>query len=374
MLQNLPVYDADSHVLLSPRMWDGLPEAYVARRPRPLSVGDQDGMGKWNSGWLIDGRMQPHPYGAAAQGANQPTSTMETYGAPPEKIGSRDLSDPEARISGMDHAGIDVQVIFPTTLYANATTDPGFEAALMRAYNRYVAGQCRAAPKRLKWAGLLPLRDARQGCEAVAEMAELGASAAVVYGTAGDYMLSHPTFTPVWDELAASGLPLCVHMGMSFPPFERLCQSRLDAHSIGMGLPAVLGFVAVVGHGMMDKYPDLKVAFLEYGAEWLFYMAGRMGHYMASYRADTTIKALPEKEIAEYLNSGRFFVAPEAEDPLLPMEMELVGENHVLFGSDFPHGEGRENAAAEIMERADITDVQRGKFLYDNAVRLFGDP
>jgi predicted TIM-barrel fold metal-dependent hydrolase len=103
-------------------------------------------------------------------------------------------------------------------------------------------------------------------------------------------------------------------------------------------------------------------------------MAGRMGHYMASYRADTTIKALPEKEIAEYLTSGRFFVAPEAEDPLLPMEMELVGENHVLFGSDFPHGEGRENAAAESMERADITDVQRGKFLYDNAVRLFGEP
>jgi predicted TIM-barrel fold metal-dependent hydrolase len=355
-------------------MWESLPDQYVARRPRPLTVGDQDGMGKWNSGWLIDGRMQPHPYGAAAQGANKPSSTMETYGAPPEKIGSRDMSDPEARIKGMDRAGIDVQVIFPTTLYANATTDPGFEAALMRAYNRYIGGQCRAAPKRLKWAGLLPLRDAAQGCEAVAEMAELGASAAVVYGTAGDYMLSHHTFTPVWDELAASGLPLCVHMGMSFPPFERLCQSRLDAHSIGMGLPAVLGFVAVVGHGMMDRYPDLKVAFLEYGAEWLFYMSGRMGHYMASYRADTTIKALPEKEIAEYLNSGRFFVAPEAEDPLLPLEMELVGENHVLFGSDFPHGEGRENAAAEILERADITETQRAKFLHDNAVCLFGEP
>ncbi|MDX1485516.1 MAG: amidohydrolase family protein [Alphaproteobacteria bacterium] len=374
MLKNHRVYDADSHVLLSPRMWDGLPEDYVARRPRPLTVGDTDGMGKWSSGWLIDGRMQPHPYGPATQGANRPTEVMESFGAPADKIGNRDLSDPEARLVGMDRAGIDVQIIFPTTLYANATADPGFEAALMRAYNRYIGGQCAHNPKRLKWAGLLPLRDAGQGCEAVAEMQALGASAAVVYGTAGDYMLSHPPFTPVWDELAASGLPLCVHMGMSFPPFERLCQSRLDAHSIGMGLPAVLGFVAVIGHGMMDRYPDLKVAFLEYGAEWLFYMAGRMGHYMPTYRADATITRLPEKEIAEYLRSGRFFVAPEAEDPLLPLEMELVGEDHVLFGSDFPHGEARENAAAEIMERTDISDDQRAKFLYDNAVKLFGEP
>jgi len=374
MIKNFPVYDADSHLLLSPRMWADLPGEYAARRPRPLTVSDTDGMGKWDSGWLIEGRMQPHPYGAATQGANKPSKTMAEFGAPADKIGNRDLSDPDARIKGLDQAGIDTQIVFPTTLYANATTDPGFEAALMRAYNRYVGGQCKAVPKRLKWAGLLPLRDARQGCEAVAEMQALGASAAVVYGTAGDFMLSHPTFTPVWDELAASGLPICVHMGMSFPPFERLCQSRLDAHSIGMGMPAILGFVAMVGHGMMDRYPDMRVAFLEYGAEWLFYMVGRMGHYLPSYRADTTITQLPEKEIIEYLQSGRFFVAPEAEDPMLPLEMELVGDNHVLFGSDFPHGEGRENAAVELMERTDITDAQRGKMLYENAVRLFGEP
>ena len=143
---------------------------------------------------------------------------------------------------------------------------------------------------------------------------------------------------------------------------------------------ALLHAVAVVKAGVFSVVKvivyvfgvDLLVA--TPGTHWLFYMAGRMGHYMPSYRADTTIKALPEKEIAEYLTSDRFFVAPEAEDPLLPLEMELVGEDHVLFGSDFPHGEGRENAAAEIKERADITEPQRAKFLYDNAVRLFGEP
>ena len=373
MLQNFKVYDADSHLLLTPAMWADLPREFHQRRPRPLKVHDTEGMGKWTTGWLIDGRMQPHPYGPATQGANKPSEVMVEFGASPE-AGIVDLADPEARVRGLDRAGIDVQILFPTTLYANATPDAAFEAALIRAYNRYVGRQTRSVSKRIKWAGLIPLRDPRQGIEAIAEMVELGASSAVVYGTAGDYMLDHPNFDPVWDELARSGLPLCVHMGMSFPPFERLCMSRLDAHAIGMSLPAILGFVAVVGHGMMDKYPDLKVGFMEYGAEWLFYMAGRMGHYMPTYRADPTIRTLPKHEIADYLKSGRFFIAPEAEDPMLPAELELVGEGGVLFGSDFPHGEARENAAKELLERTDITNGQKQKMLYDNAVALFGEP
>lgn len=373
MLENFKVYDADSHLLLTPAMWADLPAQYQRRRPRPLKVHDGDGMGKWTSGWLIDGRMQPHPYGPAAQGANKPSEVMAEFGADPE-AGILDLTDPEGRVRALDRAGIDVQILFPTTLYANATPDAGFEAALIRSYNRYVGRQTRGVASRIKWAGLLPLRDPRQGCEAVAEMCDLGASAAVVYGTAGDFMLDDPSFDPVWDELAKSGLPLCVHMGMSFPPFERLCMSRLDAHAIGMSLPAILGFVAVVGRGMMDRYPDLKVAFMEYGAEWLFYMAGRIGHYMPTYRTDPTISRLAKKDIADYLKSGRFFVAPEAEDPMLPLELELMGEGSVLFGSDFPHGEARENAAHELLERKDMSNDQKRKMLYDNAVALFGEP
>jgi hypothetical protein len=49
----------------------------------------------------------------------------------------------------MDRKGIDVQVIFPTPHYAQMTVDPGFEAALFRSYNRYIACQCKRSPERL---------------------------------------------------------------------------------------------------------------------------------------------------------------------------------------------------------------------------------
>jgi predicted TIM-barrel fold metal-dependent hydrolase len=256
-------------------------------------------------------------------------------------------------------------------------SDPFFEAAMFRAYNRYAGRQCKIDSHRLKWAGLLPLRDQREGIEALHEMQQLGASAAVVFGTIGERMLSHKSFTPVWDEFAHSGLPLCVHMGRSYPPFDQVVESRLEAHVIAMGMPAQLGFVAIVAQGMLDRYQNLKVAFLEFGAEWLFYVVGRLGHYLPSYRNDPTVRAmgrLPEKALEEYLHSGRFFIAPEADDPLLLQEIALVGEQHILFSSDYPHGEGRDNAASEILQRKDLSESQKRSILFDNTVRFCGEP
>jgi predicted TIM-barrel fold metal-dependent hydrolase len=59
---------------------------------------------------------------------------------------------------------------------------------------------------------------------------------------------------------------------------------------------------------------------------------------------------------------------------MLPQEIALLGEDQILFSSDFPHGEGRENAAAGILQRGDLTAVQKRKILYDNPVKLFGSP
>jgi predicted TIM-barrel fold metal-dependent hydrolase len=66
--------------------------------------------------------------------------------------------------------------------------------------------------------------------------------------------------------------------------------------------------------------------------------------------------------------------APEADDPLLLQEIALVGEQHILFSSDYPHGEGRDNAASEILERKDLSESQKRRILYDNTVRFCGEP
>jgi uncharacterized protein len=385
MLQGFRVFDADAHGSINPSMWQDLPNQFRARRPRPVTIHDEVGLGNFNAGWLIEGSLEPHALGPGAQQANTPRNVLAEFGANTERehcsIGSMTLNDPAARLRDMDRMGIDAQMLFPSTLYAHMTADPEFEAALFRAYNRYVAAQCSHAPKRLKWSGLLPLRDERQAFEAIEEMQRLGARAAVVFGTVGERMLSDPSFLPIWDEFARARLPLCVHMGMSYPPLAHLGRSIYDGHIIGMSLPAQLAFMAIVGHRMLDRYPELKVAFLEFGAEWVFYMVSRMDHYLPLDRGGHPMGLsmpnnadLPRQNICDYVKSGRIFIAAEADDGMLIQLFQLIGEDHVLFSSDFPHGEGRDNAAMEIIERKDISEAQKQKLLYDNTVRLFGEP
>ncbi|MGN6732550.1 MAG: amidohydrolase family protein [Candidatus Binatia bacterium] len=385
MLQGFRVFDADAHGSINPRMWQELPDRYRARRPRPVTIHDEAGLGNFNAGWLIEGSLEPHALGPGAQQANTPRNVLAEFGANTERehcsIGSMTLNDPAARLRDMDRMGFDAQMLFPSTLYAHMTGDPEFEAALFRAYNRYVAAQCSHASKHLKWSGLLPLRAQREAFEAIEEMQRLGARAAVVFGSVGERMLSDPSFLPVWDEFARARLPLCVHMGMSYPPLARLGRSIYDGHIIGMSLPAQLAFMAIVGHRMLDRYPDLKVAFLEFGAEWIFYMVSRMDHYLPLDRGAHPMGLsmpnaadLPRQTIRDYVKSGRIFIAAAADDRMLVQLFELIGEDQVLFSSDFPHGEGRDNAAMEILERQDISEVQKQKLLYHNTVRLFGEP
>jgi predicted TIM-barrel fold metal-dependent hydrolase len=379
MLAEYDIYDADAHVLLSPRMWERLPDKYKARQPRPVFIGPESELGRYNTGWFVDGKVLPHTVGPGAQPANTPRAVMEEFGAARDRaelpIGSLDLSDPGARLNDMDRLGLDVQCLFPTTLYAHLTNDAGFESALYRSYNRYIGNQCKENSKRLKWAGLLPLRDTNEAIAAIEEMRLLGASTAVVYGTAGSRLLSSPEFAAVWDCFYDSGLPLCVHMGMSYPPLEELSQSIFDAHVLGMSLPAQLAFVAIVGHGMLDRYPNLKVAFLEFGAEWILYMVNRIDHYLPGDRRVQMpgMGNLPARFVKEYLKSGNLFIGGEADDPYMLEEMELLGDSQLLFSSDFPHRELRENSGTEILTRDDLSETQKRKIFYDNAVRFYGN-
>ena len=385
MLNGYKIFDSDAHVMMSPGMWEDLPKEYAFRRPRPVRFGDADDLGGWKTSWLVDGRVEPHPFGPGTHAANTPSMTMVEYGATPNSagdiigekhpIGVIDLSVPAARLAAMDEMGIDAQVLFPSTVYASMTSDPGLEAALFRAYNRYVARQCAAAPGRLKWAGVLPMRDPQLAIEALHEMTTLGASSAVVFGTVGEQMHSDKAFRPIWDAFAETGLPLCVHMAMSYPPFEKLCHSIQDANMIGKALPAQLAFVAIVGHGMLDRYPDLKVGFLEFGGEWILYSVGRMKQYMGINKmrmADPGM--LPRSAVEDYVTSGRIYLGMESNDELMPQELALLGDGQLMYSSDFPHGEGRDTAAGEIIARTDITDDQKRRILYDNAVNFYGAP
>jgi predicted TIM-barrel fold metal-dependent hydrolase len=164
-------------------------------------------------------------------------------------------------------------------------------------------------------------------------------------------------------------------MAASIPPFDYCVESFLDDHALSMALPAPMAVVALMGHGFFDRHPDLRAAIIEFGAEWLFYLVGRIDHYIAfdgGLQSSILEAKMPKQTMKEYLQSGLFFIYREMADPLVKEEFALLGEDQTLLSSDYPHAEGRDNAAQELLARSDIRERKKQKILYDNPIRLFG--
>jgi predicted TIM-barrel fold metal-dependent hydrolase len=321
--------------------------------------------------WLIDGQTFPKPY-ARHNASLHGTPVSSTFAQGKRyAIGSQTLMDVDARLKDMDRFGIDVQVNFPTLFLDPLTEDLDFEAALMRSYNSWIATQSSLRADRLRWAAVLPMRSPAAAAAEVRRAKEMGAACVASYGTAGELGLHHPSFDSVWAECERMQMPVGIHAGSSNPGLRYFADSVFASQIVGFTIPVFLGFYSFIGGGILDRFPNLKVAFLEVGADWLPWMIQRMDHY------DVVDKAfgwdnLPRRRPSEYLKSGNIYLTTEGEEELLPEILKWLGEDQIILAGDLPHAEDRENAVSEISERTDISEAVKRKILYENSKRFFG--
>ena len=368
-MEKFRIIDADSHIEEVSEVWDHLDAGYQARRPFPITVEKNIGYTNLNAFWYIDGAVVPKLVGQGSMVIATPLTSSYAQ-SKPFTVGSQGLTDVKARLKDLDSFGVDVQVIYPTLFLANVTDDLAFEAALMRAYNSYLAKACIQGADRLKWAGIVPLRSPQEAAKEVKRCKELGAVAIATLGTAGETLPHHKSLFPVYQEMERQNLPLCVHVGWSHPGLNKSCEN-IYMSRISFTLPVLAAFWSIIGGGVLDEFPRLRVAFLEAGSEWLPYWVGRMDHY---YHADTDNARggyMPKKKPSEYLREGRVFFTCEAEEKSLPQVVELLGEDQMMASADIPHGEARERSMDTLRDRSDLSERTKKKILGENAARFY---
>jgi predicted TIM-barrel fold metal-dependent hydrolase len=82
---------------------------------------------------------------------------------------------------------------------------------------------------------------------------------------------------------------------------------------------------------------------------------------------------LLKKKPSEYVTAGNWFFAAEPEESTVPFCLEKVGEDVILFASDYPHWDGGfPYMTATVKGRNDISEPQKSKIMRDNAARLYG--
>jgi predicted TIM-barrel fold metal-dependent hydrolase len=134
-------------------------------------------------------------------------------------------------------------------------------------------------------------------------------------------------------------------------------------------LPIMAGLTSVMCSGLLDRYKNLKFAFLEGGISWVPAHVERMDDHFENPRYGA--KDLLSHPPSAYLKSGRIFFGCEGNEPFLNRVVGEVGEDLFIFSSDYPHADRTEGTARTLRDRDDIAPRLRRKLLEDNARRFY---
>jgi uncharacterized protein len=358
-----PVIDADAHVRdvhidRTPGAWRRLAEKYPGWISAGVSAGKRV--------TAVDGKLFPVQEG---RGRGVP---IESATSPACEEGARDL---DRRIQDMDTEGIDVQVLYGGLMLATSTfRDAGFAQDFAEVYNDWLVGDvCARHPDRLLGAATIPLQDIDRAVAEVTRAARAGAVAITVPPVVGERTLDDPSLLPLFDAAAGAGVAVAVHSapGMNVPlPAAGLFTNYAQVHCLSFPVDQMVAFVALTMGGVLDRFPTLRVAFLESGAGWVPYLVDRIGEHREKRR-----ELLPDmrSEPREYLERGQCFFSFECDERLLDCYVEHLGDGSLVYASDYPHWDSDFPGTVEtVRERnAGLGQATLARLLGQNAARLY---
>jgi len=126
---------------------------------------------------------------------------------------------------------------------------------------------------------MLRLTHIEKALEELRRIEALGAAAAEIHGMAGDKLLDSREFDPFWSEAERLNMPIYVHIGFESPTFTGLFQNLFMSIAFSNRASLLMGFLAIVGTGVAERFPRLRFPFAEAGIEWLPWLT----HVMDSY-------------------------------------------------------------------------------------------
>jgi predicted TIM-barrel fold metal-dependent hydrolase len=286
------------------------------------------------------------------------------------------MTDPKARLVDMNSEGIDVAVLFGGGLAGSipALEDAGLAVALARSRNSWVAEYCSENPARLKGVAVLPQQDI---AAAVAELnravTEIGfVGVALLPNLRGRHM-GDPYFFPIYQEAERLNVPICVHMFLGRYGSEATGTLRFDrffySHLFGHPFEQMIALAVVLGEGLLDRFPKLRFVFLEAGCGWLPYWLERLDEHQEVLGVQ--LPALKEKP-SKLLQREQLFFSCEADERELAHVVEVIGDDYIVFASDYSHFDSRYPGASKpILEHPTLSDLSKRKILSENARRLY---
>ena len=213
-------------------------------------------------------------------------------------------------------------------------------------------------------------------CERMIE--ELGEKPGVV-----GFCVTAPRYKGVWDNcysrtyamLEERNLPLAFHSGFMWGGDRtmELCNRFIAVHALGFTWYNVVHLTNWIVNGMPERYPKLKVLWIESGLAWLPFLAQRLDneYMMRSFEAPG-LKRRPSSYMREMFFSTQPLERPEDMGLLEAMFRSLNAETQLVWGSNFPSPDF--DLPSVIYDLPFLGEQAKLNILGGTAAKLFGLP
>jgi predicted TIM-barrel fold metal-dependent hydrolase len=179
-------------------------------------------------------------------------------------------------------------------------------------------------------------------------------------------------FDPLWTVAQDLDVPVVVHAACGRPPYALGTDESSDnlflMHSMAHPFEQMRALAACIGGGVFDRFPRLRIAFLEAGLGWVPWWLDRLHEHAEGLRDRVP---LMRREPLDYVRAGQVWFSCEPEEPLLETTVEYLGDEAVMFASDYPHWDcGYPDSANRILQRQ-LPQRAKERILGGNAMRFY---
>jgi predicted TIM-barrel fold metal-dependent hydrolase len=291
--------------------------------------------------------------------------------------------EPAARVALMDEQGLDRTLMFPTLaslIEERMRDDPDMTHAVIHSLNQWLHETWTFDyENRIFTTPVITLPIVEKAIEELEWVVARGAKAVLIrpapaWGHRGPRSPGLPEFDPFWQKVAEHDVLVAMHSSDS--GYERFADEWMgsggemlpfEPHAFRMlsaWRPVEDAVSALACHGALSRFPQLKVAVIENGSNWVEPLLKRMADIYKKMPQD-----FPENPID--VIKRNIYISPFWEEDLGALA-ELIGVDHVLFGSDYPHPEGLAEPASYVDELAGLPDESIRKIMGANLAALMG--
>ena len=289
---------------------------------------------------------------------------------------------PISTLGAMDVEGVDVAIVFPTTARGHVTVDeldPEYAVAICRAYNNYLADLCKEDPERLKGVALISLHSVELAVEelrrAVKELGMVGLTLAP--NPVNGRYFHDPECDPLWKEAQELNVPVCLHDtngGFSRGHMANFLRNHPNpltlTQTFGFPLSLMEAMGSYIVGGVLERFPKLRLAFLEGNCSWLPWLLWRLEEQWEMYKEGEKVEL--SLEPTEYFLRQCYVSLEPGEGPAKYV-VDAMGDDNLVISTDYPHPDSSYPYAMEhFMELREISDSSKRKVLWDNCARLYG--